>query len=115
MPLTLYINLTQLTSHFHKIKIFSLSRENRKARRSVWSMDDGSPPPPDLGFAQGNKKRSSENNGAADPDDAAEGDSSLPHGAARRRRDLVSTRRDSALKNQDILAFCPFGASSDSL
>ena len=52
-------------------------------------MDDGSPPPPDLGFAPGNKKRGSECNGIADPDDAVEADSSLPHGAARRRRDLV--------------------------
>ncbi len=53
-------------------------------------MDDGSPPPPDLGFASGNKKRNSESNGIADPDDVVEADSSLPHGAARRRRDLVS-------------------------
>ncbi len=53
-------------------------------------MDDGSPPP-DLGFAPANKKRVSESNGIADPDDVAEADSSLPHSAARRRRDLVSS------------------------
>jgi hypothetical protein len=61
-------------------------------------MDDGSPPP-DLGFAPGNKKRGSESNGIADQDDVVEADSSLPHSAARRRRDLVSSCKESTVKS----------------
>ncbi len=69
-------------------------------------MDDGSPPP-DLGFAPGNKKRASESNGVPDPDDVQEADSS--HSASRRRRDLVRFSTESPHEMCSFVAMVAFG------